>query len=85
VHHFLDLIKWKDENGLKKELRIYSKIGHRWKEIATRLGIELGQISAIERDCRETALCITAVLQRWFEHAAHLPNARDYTPSRGMD
>jgi SUMO ligase MMS21 Smc5/6 complex component len=29
-HHFVDLIKWKDENEVKRELRIYSKIAHRW-------------------------------------------------------
>ena len=33
-HHFVDLIKWEDENGVQRELRIYSKIAHKWSEIA---------------------------------------------------
>ena len=70
---------------MKNEFKIYSKIGHKWKEIATRLGLELGQISAIEHDRREMASCITGVLQRWFEHAGQLPNAKDYPKSwRGL-
>ena len=39
-HCFVDLIKWEDENGVKRELRIYSKIAHKWRQIATQLGFE---------------------------------------------
>jgi hypothetical protein len=64
---------------LKKELRIYSKITHKWKEIASLLlGLEQGEISTIEHDHRQEYSCITAVLGRWFENA---PNARDYPKS----
>ena len=85
MHHFVHLIKWKDENGIKRELKIYSKVAHKWKEIATRLGLELGQITTIINDNCQNSSCITDVFQRWFEHAAHLPNAKDYPKSwRGL-
>ena len=38
-HHFVGLIKWEGENGVERELRIYSKIAHKWKQIATQLGL----------------------------------------------
>ena len=84
-HHFLELIKWKDEDGVEKKLRIYSEIAHKWRQIASLMGLEPGQISAIEHDRHETASCVTGVLQRWFEYAGQLPNAKDYPKSwRGL-
>ena len=74
-------MKWKDENGVEKKLRIYSEIAHKWKQIARLIGLKPGQISAIEQDHRETASCVAAVFQRWFEYAGQLPNARDYPKS----
>ena len=52
-----------------------------WRQIATRLGFEPGQISAIDSDHRQTFLCITAVLGQWLENADRLPNARNYPKS----
>ena len=66
---------------MEKKLRIYSEIAHKWRPIASLLGLEPGQISAIEHDRRETASCITAVLQRWLEHASQLSNAERYPKS----
>ena len=60
-HHFLELIKWKDENGVEKKLWIYSEIAHKWREVASLLGFKPGQNSTIEHDRRETASCVTAV------------------------
>ena len=78
-HRFLDLIKWEDEKGIKRELRTYSKIGHKWRQIATQLGFELGQIDA---DYRTRYSCITAVFRQWFaENAKNLPNASRYPKS----
>jgi maltose-binding protein MalE len=78
----LDLIKWKDENGVERELRIYSKIGHKWEDIATRLCLEKGEISMIKQDSHyQTYPCIKAVFKKWFENATYLPNARDYPKS----
>jgi hypothetical protein len=80
-HHFLDLIKWEDENGVKKKLKIYSKIAHKWRQIATRLGFEPGEIESLENNHRNDYRCITAVLGRWFENARSLPNASRYPKS----
>ena len=80
-HRFLDLIKWEDENGVKRELRIYSKIAHKWRQIATRLGFELGEIESVEADNHTNYRCITAVLGRWFENAVNLPNGSRYPKS----
>ena len=80
-HRFVDLIKWVDENGVKRELRIYSKIAHKWRHIATRLGFELGEIESIDADYRTSYCCITIVLGRWFENAVNLPNGSRYPKS----
>ena len=80
-HRFVDLIKWEDENGVERELRIYSKIAHKWRQIATRLGFELGEIESIDADYRTSYSRITAVLGRWFENANNLPNGSRYPKS----
>ena len=80
-HHFVDLIKWEDENGVQRELRIYSKIAHRWRQIATRLGFELGEIESVEENHHRNESRITAVLRRWFENARSLRNAGRYPKS----
>ena len=80
-HHFVDLIKWKDEYGVKRELRIYSKIAHKWRQIATRLGFELGEIGSVEENHHRNDSRITAVLRRWFENARSLANASRYPKS----
>ena len=81
-HRFVDLIKWEDENGLKRELRIYSKIAHKWRQIATRLGFEPGEIDSVRKnypyDDHER---VTTVLGRWFENAKNLPNGSRYPKS----
>ena len=81
-HHFVDLIKWEDENGVKRELRIYSKIAHRWREIATRLGFELGEIESIRKNYPfNDNDRVTTILGRWFENARSLSNAGRYPKS----
>ena len=80
-HHFVDLIKWEDESETKRDLRIYSKIAHKWKQIATRLGFELGEIESVDADYRTSYHRITTVLGRWFENAKSLPNASRYPKS----
>ena len=80
-HRFVDLIKWEDENGVTRELRIYSKIAHKWRQIATQLGFERGEIDSIEVNHRRNSACITAVLRRWFENAKNLPNGSRYPKS----
>ena len=80
-HYFMDNIKWEDENEVKRELRIYSKIAHKWRQIATRLGFELGEIESVEENHHRNDSRITAVLRRWFENARSLSNASRYPKS----
>ena len=80
-HHIVDLLKWEDENGVKRELRVYSKIAHRWRQIATRLGFGLGEIESVEENHHRNDSRITAVLSRWFENARSLSNASRYPKS----
>jgi hypothetical protein len=77
----MELIKWKDENGVERELRIYSKITHKWRQIATQLGLEQGEIKSIDAGCCSNYCCIIAVLGRWLENAEDLPNAGRYPKS----
>ena len=80
-HCFLDLIKWEDENGRKRELRIHSKIEHKWRQIATQLGYEPGEIESIEENHNRNYSRITAIFRRWFENARSLPGASRYPKS----
>ena len=85
-HHFIDLIKWEDENGVKRELRVYSKIAHKWRQIASRLGFELGEIESVKENYHRNDSRITTVtvLRRWFENARSLPNAGRYPKGAGI-
>ena len=82
-HHLLDLLKWEDDNGTTRELKIYAKIAHKWNKIATRLGFEPGQIDSIRRNCHNISDedRVTAVLSHWFDNAGNLPNANTYPKS----
>ena len=78
---FLDLIIWKDENGVNRELRIYSKVAHQWRNIATKLGFEPGEIESVEENYHRDDIRITAVFKKWFDNAKSLPNASRYPKS----
>ena len=81
-HRFLDLIKWEDENGRKRELRIYRKIKHKWKQVAACLGFELGEIASIQKNYPfDDYNRVTVVLGEWFDNARGLPNASRYPKS----
>ena len=80
-HHLVDLLKWEDENRVIRELKIYSKIAHRWRQIATRLGFELGEIDSIEENHHRNHSRVTTVLSQWFDNAVNLPNASRYPKS----
>ena len=80
-HHLLDLIRWEDENGATRELKIYSKTAHKWRQIATRLGIEPGEIESIEENNPKNHSRLVAVMGQWFDNANNLPNASRYPKS----
>ena len=55
---------------------------HKWSEIATHLGFDLGQIDSIRKDYPfEDRDRVTAVLRQWFDNAKNLPNACMYPKS----
>ena len=80
-HHFMTLIKWMDKNGVKRELRIYCKIAHKWRQISSLLGFDIGEIESVEENHHRNDTRITAVLRKWFENAKNLPNASIYPKS----
>ena len=81
-NRFVDLIKWEDENGVKRELRIYSKIAHKWRQIATQLGFEPGEIESVRKNNPfDDSDRVTVVLGRWFDSARNLPNASRHPKS----
>ena len=80
-HHLVDLLKWEDENGGIRELKIYSKIAHKWRKIAARLGFETGEIESIEENHHRNHSRVTNVLSQWFDNARNLPNASRYPKS----
>ena len=77
----MQLIKWKDHNGVINNLRIYSKIAHMWRQIANLLGFEPGEIKTVENNYHGDDSRITTVFRRWFENANNLPNASCYPKS----
>ena len=72
--HHLNLLEWEDKNGDKHELRIYSEISHKWRQIAELLGFKHGEIESLnERYHGNCDHKVRHVLGRWFEDAANLP------------
>ena len=81
-HHYLGLLKWKDENGTIKELKIYSRVAHKWNQVATLLGFDHGQIESIKNNPPFNDLDrVQTVFRQWFENATKLPNASKYPKS----
>ena len=63
------LLKYMDNRGQKKELRIKKSICCKWKEIGTLLEIESSSLNAWEMMySRNVFECINPVLDHWFEH-----------------
>ena len=63
---------------MKRELRIYPKIAHKWRQVATWLGLELGEIESINANYRINYSRISAVFRQWFDNARNLPNSSKY-------
>lgn len=80
-HHLLDLLKWEDENGTTRELKLYTKIAHKWNKIATRLGFEPGRIISIQGNYFTDDDRVIAVFGVWFENALGLSNTDKYPKS----
>ena len=61
-----------------KQLKLYSRVSHKWNLIATRLGFIPGNIDSLRRNCHDDHERVTIVFQQWFDDAKNLPNARKY-------
>ena len=72
---------WLHETGIEKQLKLYSKISHKWELVATLLGFENGEVTSLRRDFSDACERITAVLERWLDNARNLPNASKYPKS----
>ena len=81
LRYHLDLIRWKDYNGVTKKLKIYSEVAHKWNEIATRLGFEPGKIVSLRNNFPTDHDRVMDVFRHWLENAGDLPNAGDYPRS----
>ena len=78
-HQYLDLLKWQQhELSCVNQLKLYSRVSHKWELIATRLGFEPGNIDSLRRNNHDDYERVIAVFHRWFDDAKNLPNARKY-------
>lgn len=78
----MDLIKWEDENGAPQEIRVFSKVAHKWSLMASTLGFSPGEIDSIRRSHPNSDYdCVTTMLGQWFDDAVSLPYAQIYPKS----
>ena len=81
-HKYLNQLKWQqNELGCEKYLRLYSRIAHKWEQIAAHLGFTIGETESIRRNCYDDCGRITTMLGQWLENAKNLPNASRYPKS----
>lgn len=80
-HQYLNQLMWLHETGIEKQLKLYSRISHKWELVATLLGFENGEITSLRRDFSDACERITAVLEQWLDNARNLPNASKYPKS----
>ena len=63
----LRVLKWKNENGDTKRLKILEEICPHWKEIGDLLGLHTSRIKAIEKNRQEVEDCCRDVITDWLE------------------
>ena len=64
----LQLIWWKDEDGITNELKVYDELAECWRDVAMRIGLQSPKITEIENKCRNErshCCCITSVFEAW--------------------
>ena len=47
---YLNRLTWLPEAGIQKQLNLYSRILHKWEQVATLLGLDNGEIESFRRD-----------------------------------
>ena len=63
----LTIIKWKDENGEQKPLRIISNVAPKWHEAGRTLGIEFYDLESIGKKHRDPDDCCCDVFKKWMD------------------
>ena len=48
---FLELFKWRDESGVKQQLRIIESVSSKWQKLATLVGLSMSQMDGIKKEC----------------------------------
>ena len=62
----LYLLKWKDDQGKTKTLRLVDMVSAKWKTFGLLLGITSNQLDALERQhSGNSNICWTKVMARW--------------------
>ena len=78
----LTLVKWRDESGATRQLRIVRAIGAKWREVAALLGLSVCQMDGIQQQCSmNTEQCCVRIFDGWIISNGEFTN---YTPSHGV-
>lgn len=69
---YLQLIKWKDEQGETQKFFLMEKIQNKWRDIGQLVEISHSQLEAISTQHRDNPLeCCRDVLGKWLENPPH--------------
>ena len=79
TNYLLDEMKWETASGRQKTISIYQEAAHKWKKLATKLGLGEGEIDGIESEKRGKAIdCVRSVFGRWLENAQRMKHCDKY-------
>ena len=82
TNYLLDEMKWETASGRQKTISIYQEAAHKWKKLATKLGLGEGEIDGIESEKRGKAIdCVRSVFGRWLENAQRMKHCDKYPKS----
>ena len=82
TNYLLDEMKWETASGGQKTISIYQEAAHKWKKLATKLGLGEGEIDGIESEKRGKAIdCVRSVFGRWLENAQRMKHCDQYPKS----
>jgi hypothetical protein len=72
-------LEWIDSaTGKRKNIRVYKKVGWKWRAVAESLGLDPGEIEGIRQNRSSDDERVTDVFARWFGDAKNLPNSTIY-------
>jgi hypothetical protein len=66
---FLTLFKWKDAQGVQRELRITSTVSDKWRDLGSRVGLITAQLERFKsRSLRDNDECCVHVFTHWYNN-----------------